>query len=150
MAHQPHQEGNDPAASLKMVFVASADVLAAWSSRSVACTDIISFTDSDSKHALDAIRVGRPDMVILEQRFAATARGVAFINELQTDPAAFGTEIRLLSPERTAMIASPSFAGAAPGALGNLAQPIPPRPMRRAQRVRLPDGAEAAIDGQHA
>lgn len=129
------------------VFVASADLLANWSSRS-APADLLAFTDADSQSAFDTILRRRPHVVVVEQMFAATAKGEAFVNQLQSDPQLAGLEIRMLSADRCAVLkASPSALGGG-ASLASLAHPYTGGPVRRARRVKLPSGIEMIVDGR--
>ncbi|MCA1561264.1 MAG: PilZ domain-containing protein [Acidobacteria bacterium] len=138
--HTPHH-----AAAPYAIFVASPDVLAAWSARAQRAGDVQGFTDSDSHGALEAISRHHPEVVVLEQLFAASPRGVAFVNRLRTDPMLAAIEVRLLSAERAAALASGSSKTAA-GVVA-LASPISQQPIRRAMRIRMPEGIAATVDG---
>jgi hypothetical protein len=132
------------------VFVASADLLARLSSQS-ASADLLTFTDSESQGALDAIVRRRPRVVVLEQLFAATAKGEAFVNRLRADPQLSGLEIRLLASDRSAVLkTSPHALNVGGGTLVSMAQPFLTGPLRRAQRVRMPAGVDLVIDGSAA
>jgi len=128
------------------VFVASADLLANWSARS-APTDLLAFTDADSQSAVDTILRRRPRVVVVEQMFAATAKGEAFVTQLRSDPQLAGLEIRMLSADRCAVLkASPSALGGG-ASLASLAHPYTGGPVRRARRIKVPSGIETIIDG---
>lgn len=132
------------------VFVASADLLASWSTRSVPA-DLLTFTDAESQSALDAIIRRRPRVVVLEQLFASTAKGEAFVSLLRADPQLAGIEIRMLAADRSAALkASPLALGGGGSALVSLAQPLATGPVRRARRVRMPGGVDLLVDGSAA
>ena len=86
------------------VFIASEDVLARWSSRVATPTDLLAFTDADAQHALDVIQRRRPQVVVLEQMFAATARGAALLSHLRSNPPLAGVDIRMLPADRSAAL----------------------------------------------
>ena len=58
------------------------------------------FTDSDANMALDVIARERPQLIALEKEFAASRRGMAFVNRLKADPALAATEIRIVFSRR--------------------------------------------------
>ena len=129
------------------VFIASEDILARWSSCVTMPTDLLAFADADAQHALDVIQQRRPRVVVLEQLFANTTRGEALVRHLRSDPQLSDVEIRTLPANR-----SMSFGAAGPNsgvALANLALPMQhaPGPIRRARRVKMPNGAELLVDG---
>ena len=114
------------------------------------------FADTDALKALDAITQKRPQVVALEQSFAASARGAAFINRIKADPALAACEIRILeadagvtaatapAPEtaRADALATPPVAKSAPTAA--------PRIERRAERHIVSRTVEVLIDGNPA
>jgi hypothetical protein len=132
------------------VFIASAELLANWSTRAVSA-DLLTFTDAESQGALEAIVRRRARVVVLEQLFASTAKGEAFVNVLRSDPQLAGLEIRLLASDRSAVLkTSPLALSVGGSALVSMAQPFLMGPVRRAQRVRMPAGVELVIDGSAA
>ena len=60
-------------------------------------SEALTFPDSDALAALEAITRQPPKLVAVESVFAATPRGVALINRLQTDPALLSCEIRIVA-----------------------------------------------------
>ena len=127
------------------VFIASEDLLARWSSRAATPTDLLAFADADAQHALDVIERRPPRAVVLEQLFASSARGAAFVRHLRAIPALAGLDIRTLSSERAAGLATGGPANG--GMLAGMADPLQVGPVRRARRLRMPDGAEVLVDG---
>ena len=115
-------------------------------------TDAEHFADSDVLKALDVITQRRPQVVALEQTFAASARGAAFINRIKADPALAACEIRILEAE------SGATSGAAParGASEAVAIAAPPAATpdrtgtRRAERHVVSRKVEVLIDGNPA
>ena len=106
------------------------------------------FADTEALKALDAITRTRPEVVALEQSFAASARGAAFINRIKADPALAACEIRILeagAPGATVPAAVPADAADAP-------PPVPPvqRGTRRAERHIVSRNVEVLIDGNPA
>lgn len=134
--------------AVRVLFIASADLIAAWSSRVAATRDVLTFPDTDWQNALEAIARRRPQLVVIEQVFATTSRGMTFINGIQANPNSSGVEIRMLPPERTAaLISSQLTVVRAAASLAALAQPFWSRPTRRAARIRTPENLEARVDG---
>ena len=127
------------------VFIASEDLLAHWSARVAMPTDLLAFADADAQHALDVIERRRPRVVILEQLFASTPRGAAFVKHLRANSALADLDIRTLSAERAANLAAGGPANG--GMLTWMAEPLQHGPARRAPRARMPQGAEVLVDG---
>ena len=114
-------------------------------------TDAEPFADTDALKALDTITQRRPQVVALEQSFAASARGAAFINRIKADPALAACEIRILETGGNA--AGGTAPAAAPAAAASTPTPAPtetPRIERRAQRHVVSRNVEVLIDGNPA
>jgi len=154
------------------VLIAAASALPALRERAGADgVELLAFTDVETLRALAAITSRRPSVVALDRLFAATPRGAALINRIKADPSLASSEIRVISPDRTAAIpqpapvvvetappALPSPPAAAPSAAAGTAEPPAPAPTeldehgtRRAprQQMKVPDitvdGAVAAL-----
>jgi hypothetical protein len=115
-------------------------------------TDAESFADTDALKALDAITKRRPQVVALEQSFAATARGAAFINRIKADPALAACEIRILEAESGANTGT-SPAREMPEAVASAAPPaaaLDRSGTRRAERHVVSRNVEVLIDGNPA
>jgi len=142
---------DDPPAETapRTLLIASDNVLAACSTRATA-GGLIACTDSDSASALDVLSRHRADVVVVEQAFLASQRGAAFLQQLQNEPAFSGVQVRVLSPERAASLIGGAQGPLAPGALVALAQPVPPRPIRKAMRIKVPSGIQVIVDGSEA
>ena len=111
------------------------------------------FADTDALKALDAITQKRPQVVALEQSFAASARGAAFINRIKADPGLATCEIRILDAYAGVTAGSAPAADAAPAAAiaAPAATPTPaPRSERRAERHVVSRNVEVLIDGNPA
>jgi hypothetical protein len=132
---------------LHALLVASEALLAAWSARVAGTSDVVALAERDLQHALDVVVRRRPQVVVVEQGFASTARGSAFLQRLRRDPELPPVEVRVLSPEQVAALVSPHPPVVlSASALVALAQPVRGR-LRRAARVRVPSGVEAQVDG---
>ena len=57
------------------------------------------FPAQEALRALEVITRKRPDVVALEQTFAATTRGAALINRIKADPKLSTCEIRIVAPK---------------------------------------------------
>ena len=118
-------------------------------------TDAEPFADTDALKALDTITQRRPRVVALEQSFASSARGAAFINRIKADPALAACEIRILETGGSATGGTTPAAppAAAPAAAASTPTPAPtetPRIERRAQRHIVSRNVEVLIDGNPA
>jgi hypothetical protein len=131
------------------VLIASENVLAKWSSSSAAPVDLLALADADADQALAVIERRRPHFVVLEQMFAASARGTTFVNNLRANWNLAGVDIRILPAERSAVL------GASAPITGRLIASVarslrycgPTSPTRRARRIPMPIGAETHVDG---
>jgi len=124
------------------------------------------FADTDALKALEAIARTRPQVIFLEKRFAASARGAALINRIKADPSLASCEIRVLEAGVSAPPPAPPPATPHPAALPPAAPPpgapieapvdtIPPavpatRGTRRAERFVIKGNVEVQIDGNPA
>ena len=141
------------------MLIASPELLEALKERiGNANGEVLTFSASDARRAVEVITKRRPHVVALERLFAATSRGAALINRIKADPSLVGSEIRVLahdsdysrvSPRRPAAAAPvPSAATtAAPVAVGAGAMALDQRGTRRAPRFRMPPGVAIVVDG---
>ena len=137
------------------VLIAASDRLAALQQQED-LTNAEAFADTDVLKALDTIARRRPQVVALDQRFAASARGSAFINRIKADPALASCEIRVLDPASGVgrNITPPVDAGTVAPAPVAVEAPPAARPdrtgTRRAERVAIAKSIEVLIDGNPA
>ncbi len=120
--------------------------------------DAQTFADTEAPSALEIITRTRPEVVVLERLFAATARGEALSKRITADPHLSSCEIRIVAHgSENGRPSVPDPAGAtddlAPaGAWGPEApwqeMPLDRGGTRRALRFRLVDGVEVMLD-QH-
>jgi len=142
--------GQDPGGGLQTVFVASEEVLAAWSERTSASSEVVALDESDPQHIIDVIARRRPAVVVIERRFLTTSRGAALVHRLRHDDALPRVEIRVLPTEHAVTLTTThSPLATSPAAVVALAQPIT-GPVRRAERVPVPEGVHLQIDGRPA
>jgi CHASE2 domain-containing sensor protein len=109
-------------------------------------TDAEPFADTDALKALDTITQRRPQVVALEQSFAASARGAAFINRIKADPALAACEIRILETggSATAGTAPAAPPAAAPAATASTPTPAPTETPRIERRPSVTSSAETS------
>jgi len=112
------------------------------------------FSAQEALRALEVITRKRPNVVALEQTFAATTRGAALINRIKADPKLSTCEIRVVAHDSEyARVPASAAAPVADGSAVAVAVPAPAaapldqRGTRRAPRVRIVEGVEVAIDG---
>src|SRR5262247_2852117 len=112
------------------------------------------FSPQEALRALEVITRKRPNVVALEQTFAATTRGAALINRIKADPKLSTCEIRVVVHDSEyARVPASAAAPVADGSAVAVAAPAPAaapldqRGTRRAPRVRIVEGVEVAIDG---
>jgi hypothetical protein len=129
------------------VLIAPSDLLAALERQAGGeAIDVIALSDTEPLRALEIITSRRPDVVALEQLFAATPRGTALIQRVKADPALAHAEIRLLAHDEGTAPAAAVQAPAAPAA----PQPLDLRGTRRAPRVRIAGQRDILVDGSQA
>jgi hypothetical protein len=127
------------------VLIASEDVLAGWSASAARPAGILALADVDDQHALAVIARRRPQVVVLMQMFAASARGASFVSQLRGNADLAGLDIRVLPAARSTLLGSADVL--AGHLLASAAQPLPAGPARRAPRIALPSGVEACVEG---
>jgi hypothetical protein len=80
------------------ILIAAASQLAALKQRAE-FIDAEAFADTEAIKALEAITRQRPQVIALDQQFAATSRGAAFINRVKADPALAASELRIVQAD---------------------------------------------------
>jgi hypothetical protein len=130
------------------LLIGSEPLLAAWNARAKSVDTVIPVPHTDLSRALEMIGSRRPEVVVIEQAVAASGSGSALMARLHNERYERGIEIRLLPAERAADLMSSEPGDVHPQVwLSVLAEPLPARPQRRAQRVRARDDEQALIDG---
>jgi hypothetical protein len=138
-----------PAPHPRTVFIGSEPLLAAWNACAGSASDVISVGLTDVNFAMELIGEAQPDVVVIEQAVAASGAGSMLMDRLHNERYLRGTEVRLLPPDRAVDLMSSGPGDLHPQAwLTVLADALPPRPERRAPRVRALDDERAMIDGQ--
>jgi hypothetical protein len=137
------------------VLIAAPDLLPLLKHANMDGGELLVFSDTDMALALDAITERHPEIVAIEQLFAGTPRGIAFIHRIQIDPALTGCEIRVMSHGGGFRVVSGDrLPGAGESAASKWA-PIPgatldARGTRRAQRFAIAGPLEITVDGNPA
>lgn len=130
------------------LFIGSEPLLAAWNARAKSVDSVIPVAHTDLSQALEMIGTRRPDVVVIEQAVAASGSGSALMARLHNERYERGIEVRLLPAERAADLMSSEPGDVHPQVwLSVLAEPLPARPQRRAERIRARDDEQALIDG---
>jgi hypothetical protein len=113
--------------------------------------ELLSFLDSETLRALEAITKRHPGVVALERTFAATPRGAALINRIKADPSLRTCELRIVSPdspETPAAAAPEKSAAEVPRATS--APVLDQRGTRRADRFKIDGSGAVVIEGKSA
>ena len=136
------------------VLIAASERLAALQQQAD-LTNAEAFADTDALKALDTITRRRPQVVALDKRFAASARGAAFINRIKADPALASCEIRVLDPDSALERDTIPPADGAALAAAVAVEPSPAPQLertgtRRAERVAITRSVAVLIDGNPA
>jgi hypothetical protein len=134
----------------RTVFIGSEPLLAAWSACAGQTTEVIPVALTDGLAAIiEMIGSAQPEVVVIEQAVAASTPGATLMDRLHNERYLRGIEVRLLTPDRAADVLTSGPGELHPQTwLNVLAQALPPRPERRAERVRVTADERALIDGQ--
>lgn len=113
------------------------------------------FTDSEALEALDHIIRVKPALVAMQDEFADSSRGQALINRIKADATLAAVEVRVIaknaSQNRVAVKRGSHGGGSGAAVVVVAAKPaLDHKGTRRAQRVRIKDGVEVAVDGNPA
>jgi hypothetical protein len=140
--------------SSRIVLIGPSDALPGLQERLDPSAEIQAFTDSEALESLDHIIRTKPALVAMQDEFADSSRGQALINRIKDDATLAAVEVRVMaknpSQNRIAVKRGSHGGGSA------VAVDEPPKPAldqkgtRRAQRVRIKDGVEVAVDGNPA
>lgn len=132
----------------RTVFIGSEPLLAAWNSCGGQDSEVIAVPLTDLAFAIDLINEAEPEVVVIEQAVAATGAGSTLMDRLHSERYLRGTQVRLLPPDRAADMIASGPGGVPPQDwLSELAHALPPRPERRAQRVRAGQDEQVLVDG---
>ena len=133
----------------RTVFIGSEPLLAAWNACGGQESQVIAVPLTDLTFAIDLISEAEPEVVVIEQAVAASGAGSTLMDRLHSERYLRGIQVRLLPPDRAADLMSSGPGDAHPQVwLNDLAHALPPRPERRAQRIRAATDEQALVDGQ--
>ncbi|HVQ16547.1 MAG TPA: PilZ domain-containing protein [Vicinamibacterales bacterium] len=133
----------------RTVFIGSEPLLAAWNACGGQESQVIAVPLTDLAFAIELIGEAQPEVVVIEQAVAASGDGSTLMDRLHSERYLRGTQVRLLPPDRAAALIASGPGDAPPQAwLADLAHALPPRPERRAQRIRAADDEQVFVDGQ--
>jgi hypothetical protein len=140
--------------SSRIVLIGPPDALPGLQERLDPRAELQAFTDSDALEALDHIIRTKPALVAMQDEFADSSRGQALINRIKDDAQLNAVEVRVMAKDAAQSRVAVKRGGHGGGAA--IAVEDAPKPAldqkgtRRAQRVRIKDGVEIAIDGNPA
>ncbi len=83
-------------ATSPVVLITAAELVPGLKTEAGFGRDILTFADTDVAHAVQAIMAYQPNLVVLQRDFLATARGVALVGRIRTDPILSHVQIRVL------------------------------------------------------
>ena len=130
------------------VLIGSEPLVAAWNARAGRSSQVIPLVHTDVSHALETIGSKRPEVVVIEQAVATTGPGSTLMARLHTERFLRGIDVRLLAPDRANDLMSSEPGDVHPQVwLTVLAEPLPARPMRRAERIKTGENEGALVDG---
>lgn len=135
------------------MLIGPADTLPGLQERLDPTADIQTFTDSEALEALDHIMTQKPDLVAMQDEFAATSRGQALINRIKDDPSLSQCEVRVMAKnpkENRIAVKRGGQSGGAAVAVEEQKPALDQKGTRRAPRFRIKDGVEVAVDGNPA
>ena len=138
--------------SSRIVLIGPADALPGLKERLDPGAQVKTFTDAEALEALDHIISAKPALVAMQEEFADSSRGQALINRIKDDGALRNSEVRVMArdaAQNRVAVKRGSHGGAAL-AVDEPKPALDQKGTRRAQRVRMRDGVEIAVDGSPA
>ncbi len=139
----------DACAEPSTVLIASDDLLTRWTARAGDASRVVAVAATDPDAVVSALSGPGLDAVVIEQVVVTTASGFALMDRLLGDRLLRGTQVRLLTPDRTLELMSSEPGDVPPHEwLCSLSDPLPPRPERQAMRFPAAQDEQAYIDGQ--
>jgi hypothetical protein len=130
------------------LLIGSEALLSAWAKYAPSAPQVVGLVHSDVQRALDMIDLVEAQVIVMEQAAAASEIGSVLMIRLHNERSWRGTEIRLLTADQAARVMNTEPGEIHPQIwLRDLAHPLPPRPHRRAPRIRADGTEQALIDG---
>jgi hypothetical protein len=139
--------------SSSIVLIGPSEALDALRERVDSGAELHTFTDQEALEALDHIIRTKPRIVALDSVFSSTSRGTALINRIKDDRSLTDCEVRVVAHDSAVnrvAIRRPSGKVVAAVAVAEPQKPLDQRGTRRAPRVRVREGVEVLVDGNHA
>jgi hypothetical protein len=142
---------------VSLVLIAASEHLAALQ-KQPEFTDAEAFPATDALKALEAITRTRPQVIVLDHVFAASARGSALVNRIKADPALASCEIRIVEAT-AATTTAPTPAPPPPSEMVDAAAVVAVQTpaatrldtgTRRAQRYVISGNVDVLVDGSPA
>lgn len=142
---------------MSLVLIAASEHLAALQ-KQPEFTDAEAFPATDALKALEAITRTRPQVIVLDHVFAASARGSALVNRIKADPALASCEIRIVEAT-AATTTAPTPAPPPPSEMVDAAAVVAVQTpaatrldtgTRRAQRYVISGNVDVLVDGSPA
>jgi hypothetical protein len=139
--------------SSRIVLIGPSDALPGLQERLDPSADIQAFSDGEALEALDHIITVKPALVAMQDEFADSSRGQALINRIKDDATLAAVEVRVMAKnpsQNRVAVKRGSHGGGAAVAVDEPKPALDQKGTRRAQRVRIKDGVEVAVDGNPA
>jgi hypothetical protein len=135
--------------SSRIVLIGPADALPGLRERLDSSAEVNTFTDAEALEALDHIIRVKPSLVAMQEEFANSSRGQALINRIKDDGALKNCEVRVMARDaaKNRVAVKRGSHGGAAVALDEPKPALDQKGTRRAQRTRMRDGVEVAVDG---
>ncbi|HEX8030645.1 MAG TPA: PilZ domain-containing protein [Vicinamibacterales bacterium] len=134
----------------RIVLIGPADALPSLQERLDPSAEVQTFNDSEALEALDHIIQVKPALIALHGEFSETSRGLALINRIQADPTLKSCEVRVMAHDAAHKVKRSGHGNGAAVALADAKPALDQRGTRRAQRVRIKEGVDVAVDGNPA
>jgi hypothetical protein len=138
--------------SSRIVLIGPADALPGLQERLDPSAELRVFTDTEALEALDHIITVKPSLLAMQQEFADSSRGQALINRIKDDATLRNCEVRVMAKDaaQNRVAVKRGSHGSAAVAVDEPKPALDQKGTRRAQRIRMRDGVEVAVDGSPA
>ncbi len=116
--------------------------------------ELHTFSETQALEALDHIIRNKPRIVAIDQLFSSSSRGTAFINRIKDDPSRTECGVRAIAHDpalnRLSAVHRAANGNGTAVAVDEPKSGLDQCGTRRAQRIRIRDGAEVLVDGNAA